>query len=170
MTPVFSTEALERLSRAVLEDAAFLLVEAATELPLPDRVVQARLAFTGPGRGSMTLTTTPALAREVAANMLGIDEADEDAVGHADNALGELLNIVCGMVTAEMYGARNTCSLQPPKVTHLAPVDSAPVAAWTVRFNAGEDKPVQVDVYLDEASNMDHNPGAKSRDPRPGGG
>src|ERR1041384_1172972 len=52
-----------------------------------------RVAFTGPLRGWLEVRVTDDVARSLAENMLGVDDADAPLVR---DALGEVANGVCG--------------------------------------------------------------------------
>lgn len=49
-------------------------------------------------RGSLDLVTSGALGQTLAANILGVGPDDQEAQSYADDALKELLNVVCGSV------------------------------------------------------------------------
>lgn len=170
MTISLSVESLELLVQEALEQAAFLFVDPVKELVLPSQLVQASLSFTGPACGCMTLTTTPGVANQVAANMLGVDMDDGDSAKHADNALGELLNILAGMMTPRLSGSPNKCTLHPPRVIHIASVLDSPTATLSVQFTAGQHGPMRLDVLVQDGDQPAHPRGATTRDSRPGGG
>jgi hypothetical protein len=72
------------------------------------------LRFAGLRGGRLALTAEPSLARELAANALGIEPDEPLADDHAGDALGELLNILCGHVLTELFGPEAACALDPP--------------------------------------------------------
>src|SRR6266568_2074259 len=80
----------------VLEEAAFAFLEPTARPPAyaGDAVV-ARLSWGGPAGGELTLAADPTLACELAANLLGEDDPAA-AAGRADEAIGELLNMLAG--------------------------------------------------------------------------
>jgi chemotaxis protein CheY-P-specific phosphatase CheC len=102
-------------SKKVFEDAAFALVdspdEAASE-PSPLSVVC--VDFCGPFSGRMALQAPETLSRAVAANMLGIEEDDPEVAGKTEDALGELLNMICGNFLPAVAGAEPEFKIGAP--------------------------------------------------------
>jgi hypothetical protein len=105
-----------RVAAAVLrtlEDAAFVFAAPADEAePFEGDVLEARLSWAGAAE-ELRLATSPELAAEIAANLLGVERA---AVEHAADALGELLNMAAGIVVAEAFGGRAAPRLELPRV------------------------------------------------------
>jgi len=88
---------LSELTCQVLMEAAFVMAEPTPAAPaLEGKLLAARIAFTGPCRGRVTLTTTARLAITLAANLLGVDPDDDEAADRGGDALSELLNMVGG--------------------------------------------------------------------------
>ena len=79
-------------------------------------VLEARLAWSGGGEGELRLAVSPALAASLAANLLGVDEAP----GREEDALGELANMVAGVLVADVYGAASSPRLGLPRVARKA--------------------------------------------------
>ncbi len=99
-----SNERLAELAAAVLDRTAFISAEAVEDAaPVPlDRV--ARIAYTGPHHGHVTLHTTHGFLAVLAANLLGVDQDDANAGAYVDDALGELANMIGGSVLADLGG------------------------------------------------------------------
>ncbi len=99
----FETSAFVR----ILEEAAYLVTEPVGCRPRwrSGSLLQARLLIGGDGndRPAMTLVLvcSARLAVEIAATMMGIEPAAEQAAGSAEDALGEVLNMVAGMLCEE---------------------------------------------------------------------
>ncbi|BDG07984.1 chemotaxis protein CheX [Anaeromyxobacter paludicola] len=130
----------------VLEEAAFVFLEPDDRPPAwTDEVVVARLSWTGAGDGELTLAAAPALAAELAANLLGEEDA-EAAAGRADEAVGELLNMLAGALLGELCGAGTPAVLGLPRVERLA------AAACQARL---EGEPVRVSLVSEERRRLD---------------
>jgi CheY-specific phosphatase CheX len=114
-------EQRERLAAVfgeVIETQAFMFAEPAKtdELAPPGNgLLVARMKFSGPLSGRLTLSVPRRLAVELAANVLGI-EADAVAETRAQDALGELLNVACGRFVTELAGEGPVFDLSVPKV------------------------------------------------------
>jgi CheY-specific phosphatase CheX len=76
-----------------------------------------RVAFTGPLHGWLELRVTDDVARSLAENMLGVDDAEATLVR---DALGEVANVVCGNLLPDIGGREAVFHLSAPE-----PIDSA---------------------------------------------
>lgn len=101
-------EAMEIVATRILEDAAFLFTEDASDAGarfgsgwVPSG---AQLRWEGPSCGTMRVWADPSLLPVLAANMLGIDEDDPDALAKGADALREILNMVVGNSLTEAWG------------------------------------------------------------------
>jgi chemotaxis protein CheY-P-specific phosphatase CheC len=104
----------------VLENQAYLFGDPTDEAPLyPGDVVMARMEFKGPFRGSLSLALPQALCPEIAANVLGLEPDDDEAVAGAEDAFKELLNVTCGQVLTKMAGEDPVFDLTVPTVELL---------------------------------------------------
>jgi chemotaxis protein CheY-P-specific phosphatase CheC len=122
MTP----QTLSAVAARVLEDAAFLFVEAGdAEAAIDGPAVVAAMDFGGPAAGRLHLQVPPDLAAELAANLLGVDAGDPESEGRGEAAVGELLNMIGGLFTAEAFGTGVVCPLGIPEVRTV----EGPVAA-----------------------------------------
>ncbi len=65
-------------------------------------LVAASLAFLGSAPGSFGLIVSYSVARDLAANFLGWDEAGSLTRGRVIGVIGELANMICGAVLSEM--------------------------------------------------------------------
>ena len=103
----------------VLEQFAFMFCEPREpgQLPEPDgALLYAAIEFHGTSSGRVDAAVPQAMAIELAANALGIDEEEESAAGAAD-ALRELLNIICGQALTALLGDEPVFNLSIPSVT-----------------------------------------------------
>lgn len=103
---------------AILERQAYLFAE-----PLPAGgfrpeacdYLAATLVFDGPVRGGALAAFPEALARELAANLLGSEPGDAAAAEHAADALGEFLNVACGHLLSNLFGTGPAFDLAAPR-------------------------------------------------------
>lgn len=103
-----------------LDEAAFVFTEpAAAPAPFAGKLLEARIRYEGPASGELCLATGPELAGVLAANLLGAEEGDVTPALQRD-AVGELLNMVVGMLVAEVFGDASRCRLGVPQVRELA--------------------------------------------------
>ena len=90
------------------------------------------LAFDGPlgdaPGGTLIVRTTDDVARAVAANMLGLDAADDPRL--VQDALGELANVICGNVLPELAGREAVFHLAAPRP--LGDADAPTLVAPTI--------------------------------------
>jgi len=116
-------ETLSRTFASILEKQAFLFAEPVekTELAVEGfGLMQARMAFSGHWRGTLTLAVPEALCPEIAANMLGNEPDDEKAISCSQDALKELLNVVCGSLLIALAGEKPVFDLFVPEVSSLS--------------------------------------------------
>ena len=107
----------------VLEVFSFMFGEPAEKDELPeveDACISSKMTFTGDMEGTVTVTVPLELCQEIAANVLGIDEDDEEIEDtHAKDALGEMLNVICGQLLTAIAGETPVFDLSVPATTDL---------------------------------------------------
>jgi hypothetical protein len=121
MTPI-EPELLSRVTRQVLEEAAFVFLEPADSPPpfKDGEIVSGRIALHGPaGDGELLLATSAEVSQMLAANLLGLDPGEAGAEHQAADALGEIVNIIAGALLEQLYGAA-PCALGLPAVARIA--------------------------------------------------
>src|SRR5262245_33454021 len=117
MDPGVSAAAVRVFSK-VFADFAFLFGDAVTPEELPRREGPAWLAslpFAGQMRGSLAIGVPEPLAREIAANTLGVDPADPEVFSKAPDALKEVASLMGGHLATTFAGM----TLSPPKLQTL---------------------------------------------------
>lgn len=120
-----------------LSDAAILTFEQlGFMIPLPeagssgdsaDFSAAARVRFSGPFHGSVTVAAYGELLPMLAANMLGEDEPPS-AVQQRD-ALGEVTNVICGNLLPMMAGTEAVFRLGAPEAIEPTRLDDGPSEA-----------------------------------------
>jgi len=74
------------------------------------------ITFEGPVTGRIFLLISEMLTKEIAANMLGIDEEDPDVQQKSIDATKEILNILCGNLLPKIYGKEPVFHLCTPYI------------------------------------------------------
>jgi len=89
------------------------------DLELED-FTQASMTFTGDMVGSLTVVVPTSITAEIAANILGLEPEDISDDAMLNDAVGEMLNVVCGHVIMTIAGKDANFALQAPQVSILA--------------------------------------------------
>lgn len=142
-TPQMLTEVLS----SVLEEAAFFMIEPEAVPPTYDAdVFSATIDFEAVRGGQLRLTASRNLARNLAANMLGIDPTDPEADEQGRNALGEILNVLGGAFITRHFGTKVPFQLGLPAVADEAPADRRATCAAAVRVDTGDLVVLELDL------------------------
>ena len=115
-TRALSTDRLAELAAIVLERTAFISSEPAGDSDAAETDRCARIGYTGPHDGCVTLHTTDVFLGGLAANLLGIEPDDPGIGAHRDDALRELANMIGGSVLAELGGESCTFIIGLPEL------------------------------------------------------
>jgi hypothetical protein len=146
-TPEMLTDILGR----VLEESAYILAEPDQEPPSWDgSILRACIAFESTRGGTLRLLTNAQAASEIAANMLGIDQGDEEARSSGRAAVSELLNVVGGAFLTRYFGTAVPSQLGLPD-TEILPAPPEGVhrtCAAAVRLESGA--PLVLELDLEE--------------------
>ena len=121
--PDFSQETIAATFLDVVEQLTFMFgeLEDKDELEFTDaEFTQASMEFTGDVAGTLSVTVPTAVTAEIAANILGLDPGDLCDQAMLDDALKEMLNVVCGHVIMAIAGRDANFTLHAPAI---APVD-----------------------------------------------
>jgi CheY-specific phosphatase CheX len=114
-----SQEIIANVASHTLEEVAFIFSEASKQ-PIPWRdgaLLMSTLSFSGSRSGWVMIATSEKLACHMAANLLGIEPSDSEAQMLGRDALGEVLNIIGGVLLGELDGYDKINQLTPPKVS-----------------------------------------------------
>ncbi|MBD3344727.1 MAG: hypothetical protein GF401_06660 [Chitinivibrionales bacterium] len=108
MSELNNNEVASQVIARILEDAAFIFTDRldGNEMSELERwnATGFSLSFTGERSGSLCMWADDSFARYAAANMLGIDENDDDAEDKGKDAMKEILNMVVGNFITALYG------------------------------------------------------------------
>lgn len=111
-------ETFRRAVCRILEQFAFMFAETDDERQVadyPGEFFHAVITFSGSRQGAVALSAPVALCREMAGNVLGEEPAGGDEA-IAQDALKELLNVICGELTAALFGNREAFDLTVPSL------------------------------------------------------
>lgn len=104
-------------TKTILEGAAFAFAEpfeGGNEGGDAPRRLCASVGFEGPFSGVLTIVAHEELVRLIAANMLGTEESDPEVQKKSRDALGEVLNMICGNLLTEIAGAKPEFAINAP--------------------------------------------------------
>ena len=105
-------DAIQRSAFAILEDGLFLFLDP-DDAGGPAEGVAYTMAIEGGAPAEVGLVLEPAVARQLAAGMLGVDEEEiDDPTGRA--SVAEALNMLAGHLVALVEGDRAERDLCPP--------------------------------------------------------
>lgn len=148
-------DALQEVAADVLEKLAFMFADPAdvTETTAPaESLVQASIRFGGPMEGTLTLLAPLSLGQEFAGNMLGIDSS-QVTDDQARDALGELMNVLCGQLLTRIAGTGPVFSLHPPDTSVVEN------GAWSALLEQDDvmallidDRPVLLRAHIESSS------------------
>jgi len=117
---------LAELGATCLEECVFVLARPAEgRVTWPAEVSRAAIALDGPVPGRLTIAAGQALGLEIAAGMLGLDPADPEAHRSVDAALGELVNILAGVLAERLYGPDASYRIGLPELSRGPPGGAA---------------------------------------------
>lgn len=146
-----SSELVDPVVGKVFEMFVFSFPEpvAAEEVGDPgDDIYIAHLNFSGAANGSMSVAAPSDLCVEMASVLLGCESDDEMAWFRAQDALGEVLNIIAGHISTELEPDQPT-DLKPPLVSAMERSDWDKMATDpATHVYSVEDRPVLLVVGL----------------------
>lgn len=111
---------IKQVIKKVAEEFAFMFAEEEDETDywLYNEHVKAEMGFSGEAEGVIIIIAPEELCRNMACNVLGIDNEEEIDLSSED-ALCEFLNIFCGNLLTEVYGENAVFDLYPPKAEKI---------------------------------------------------
>ncbi len=139
-------EALSSTFLEIVEQLTFMFGEPADKQDMEVEDVDfttASMSFTGDLPGSLTVVVDSSILLDIAANILGIEPEDVAPDTMMPDALGEMLNVICGHVIMALAGTDANFKLGPPTIGKAAPelVTQVAVSADYVGFLL-DDSPV----------------------------
>lgn len=105
----------------VLANLAFMFTDEEPEEPSGDDLwLEALITYQGPVNGTLRFRCTRDFSRHLAANLLGLDAAEEITESQANDVAKEFLNIVCGQFVTATHGTEDVFDLTIPEIRELA--------------------------------------------------
>ncbi|MBN2340929.1 MAG: chemotaxis protein CheX [Deltaproteobacteria bacterium] len=150
MTNTVDSEMLTEIVSEVLEEAAFIFTETADEtLNWNDDVVESTITYEGQENGKLSLAVDNEMARNFAANLLGIEPDDPAAASRSEEAVSEMLNIVCGIFVERWLGKTNHCRLGIPSTKAIS-IDEELSHFRSAKCNAvlEDEEGKRIDIYV----------------------
>jgi CheY-specific phosphatase CheX len=140
----------------VMESLAFYFVDPVDKidvdveaLDMPYR--QLSMRFEGPHIGSLVLYIPQSMTSVIWANMLGVDESEATDQAQQNDAICELLNVICGQALTELWGTEPVFDLHVPQMQDL---DQAALAQTLTRPStccfSSDDGIILLEIHVDE--------------------
>ncbi len=105
----------------VLGDMAFLVSDdEPAEVPPGSVWLECTITYRGPMSGTLRCWCTRDFAHQLAANLLGLDPDDDEAVAGTTDALCEFMNVTCGQLVTALHGTEPVFDLSIPTVTECS--------------------------------------------------
>ncbi len=114
-----SQEKVNKTFLDVVEQLTFMFGEPEDKNELDTEDVEftlARMSFIGDLPGTLSVAVPSEIIAEIAANILGLEAEDITDRDMLDDALGEMLNVVCGHVIMALVGTEANFKLHSPEV------------------------------------------------------
>jgi CheY-specific phosphatase CheX len=132
--------ALAQAIDEILDKMAFLYLDEAEPGELPDTFDHyTQTTFVGPGRGTLTICFSQALAAQMARNLIGIRDEDELFEGTLEDAIREFTNMVVGR-TLTLLSPEQAFELTVPTMVQAVAAPGDKEASYTV-MGLLEDEP-----------------------------
>ena len=146
-----SADVLTEVFVDVLEKVAFMFAELPEddqEFDAPGDCVKVSMSFQGRACGNLSLTAPEPLCVSLAANVLGVDEDDDQAKEGGFDALKELLNVICGNLMTTLMGEDQAFDLSVPSIEHVGQVDWEELAKapGAILFVVDDESPMLVQL------------------------
>ncbi len=120
MMPQQKTSTLAAIFSEVLANLAFMFNDEEDYDPCSGAAwLETTIEYRGPISERLRLYCTREFSVLLAANLLGVDPADDDAESQAEDAVKEFMNIVCGQLVTALHGTEPVFNLSIPQVTEL---------------------------------------------------
>jgi hypothetical protein len=133
MSSSMTSERLSAVVTELLESAVFVFAEPVEIQPWGDPTVWcARLDLEHGKKFQMSLCVPKELALTLAANLLGLEPDSAEAQESLGDAVGEMANMLAGVVAVELFGKDVVSRIGVPKITQAAGADHDAFAAKAV--------------------------------------
>jgi len=145
--------ALSRVATDVFEELAMMLLvseDEPRETPSPSLVV-AGISFEGPFSGRLVASVPESMLPALASNMLGLEDGTDAPPDKQQDALKELVNVVCGNLLPAVAGSKAIFNVNAPEfladgVRGTPDEKSVPATAARVRLQEGS---VELKLFIE---------------------
>jgi CheY-specific phosphatase CheX len=113
---------IETILFDVLAKQAFVFPERTPKEELPEAangLIQANIGFLGPHSGKLSLVLPCDMALEIAANILGTDPNEDLSGSCAEDALKEMVNVLCGHLRKAFLAENSAFRPSLPEASRL---------------------------------------------------
>jgi CheY-specific phosphatase CheX len=107
-------EILRRVAEDVMEKLAFLLSFGSDESAQGDMFSAASISFSGSVKGTLIMAISDQILPQLAGNMLGLDDDEESTNEQQQDAVKELINVICGNLLPAISGKQHIFHIEPP--------------------------------------------------------
>jgi CheY-specific phosphatase CheX len=150
-----SPEVVQQEFTTILRQLVFLFAEPQS-MPMEFEIDKSwkamQMDFNGPFSGELMLHLPERLQREVAANFLGLDSDDDKIENSTEDAVGELLNVVCGHILSQWAGEDAAFDLGRPVISQAQPLAESSSNSLAMAFDI-EGDPAMLTLTLRESNN-----------------
>lgn len=148
----FTDTELASVASRVFVDTAFLLTEPGGiwEPDFPD-AVHALIGFESGAPGELVVSFPNSVACQLAADMLGVEPEDPEAVQSAGNAVAEMANVLAGVLMVQLFGEDGQWELGLPRIEVSAPRSTLPTAC-RIALQTDSGDQIQVSITRGEAA------------------
>lgn len=132
-----------------IERMAFMFGEAADspEIPPESDILHCAMTFKGQRNGGVAIAMPAELCAELASNLLGADPGEVEDPAQNEDALKELLNVVCGQLLTALEGDVADFRLSIPAIVEA---DDETVAAYDAFDFQVDGHPIKLSVSFEE--------------------
>jgi len=146
--PEADVELLTDILGTVLQESAFMFVEPDQEpVEWAPQVFAATLAFESVRGGTLRLTAALPVGVALAANMLGTDPTDPEAIENGRAAISEILNVIGGAFVTRYFGTKVPSQLGLPQaLLSSKPATGRSTCSALVRSETGDPVLLELDM------------------------
>jgi len=154
MTTEQIKETLYSVAEEVLEKLAFIFSfpeEEREPMNYSDALI-ARVSFTGPFRGTLTMAVSTEVIPEIAGNMLGLEDNLDATTEQQYDALKELINVICGNLLPAIAGKQTVFNVEAPNIISADDImigEDAPKPSSVAKLDM-DDGQCDLTLYIEE--------------------
>lgn len=109
-------DTLRQVAEDVMEKLAFLLSFGSEESSQSNTFAAASISFSGSVTGTLIMAISDHILPQLAGNMLGLDDGEESTNEQQQDAVKELINVICGNLLPAISGKQHIFHIEPPRL------------------------------------------------------